>query len=180
MEGFLFPGTYEFKRTTSARDVLITLVSRFDSQVSGEIRMAYQKQGLDLVQAVTLASFVQREAILAEEQPMIASVFLNRFRKGIKFDSDPTVQYAVGYNAVQKTWWTNPLSAKDLKIDSPYNTYIRTGFPPGPIASPSLNALRAVAYPAQTPYFYFRAKCDGSGAHAFSVTYDEHLKNACP
>jgi UPF0755 protein len=90
------------------------------------------------------------------------------------------VQYAVGYNTAQKTWWTNPLSSKDLKIDSPYNTYTHIGLPPGPIASPSLTALRAVAYPAQSPYFYFQARCDGSGLHNFSTTYDEHLSKGCP
>jgi len=129
---------------------------------------------------VTLASIVQREAIVVDEQPMIASVFYNRLRKPMKLDSDPTVQYAVGYNQSQKTWWTNPLSVKDLKIDSLYNTYIKVGLPPSPIASPGLSALRAVAYPAQSPYFYFRARCDGSGLHAFSSTYDEHLNNSCP
>jgi UPF0755 protein len=180
LEGFLFPDTYRFKRSARVSEVLAAFLQRFDSQVSDDLRQAFQRQGLDLYQAVTLASIVQREAMVADEQPMIASVFYNRLRKPMKLDSDPTVQYAVGYNANQKTWWTNPLSSKDLQTDSLYNTYIRMGLPPGPIASPSLSALRAVAFPAQSPYFYFRARCDGSGLHAFSTTYDEHVKNACP
>jgi UPF0755 protein len=90
------------------------------------------------------------------------------------------VQYALGYNSAQKTWWTNPLSRTDLQLDSPYNTYIYPGLPPGPIANPGLAALRAVAFPAQTPYYYFRAACDQSGRHNFSETYDQHLQKSCP
>ncbi len=111
--------------------------------------------------------------------PMIASVFINRLNVGMKLDSDPTVQYAIGFNKEQNTWWTNPLNLDDLKIDSPYNTYLNTKLPPGPIANPGLEALQAVAFPARTPYFFFRAACDGSGRHLFSKTYDEHIHNEC-
>jgi len=97
----------------------------------------------------------------------------------MKLDTDPTVQYALGYNASQGTWWTNPLSSADLQFDSPYNTYLYAGLPPGPIANPSLSALRAVAFPAETPYYFFRARCDGSGLHVFAVTFEEHLQNGC-
>ena len=180
MEGFLFPDTYRFQRTATAADVLTAASRQFDDQVNNDLRLAFQRQGLDLLQAVTLASMVQREAMVSEEQPIIASVFYNRLNKGMKLESDPTVQYSLGYNSAQKTWWTNPLSLNDLKFDSSYNTYSRVGLPPGPIASPGLSAMRAVAYPAETPYFYFRARCDGSGQHYFSVTFDEHLQNACP
>jgi UPF0755 protein len=131
-------------------------------------------------QAVTLASIVQREAVVADERPQIASVFLNRLHAGMKLDTDPTVQYALGFNPIQGTWWTNPLNATDLQVDSPYNTYIYTGLPPGPIANPSLSALRAVAFPAETPYYFFRARCDDSGLHDFAVTFEEHLQNGCP
>ena len=98
----------------------------------------------------------------------------------MKLDTDPTVQYALGYDRKGGTWWKNPLSLDDLEIDSPYNTYLYTGLPPGPIANPSLNAMRAVGYPAQTPYFYFRAACDGSGRHTFAETFEEHRGNQCP
>jgi UPF0755 protein len=180
VEGFLFPDDYRFNRDVSASEVLSTMLQHFDMQVTQDIRDAFQRQGLSLVQAVTLASIVQKEAVVTDEQPIIASVFYNRLHKGMKLDSDPTVQYALGFDAVKKTWWKNPLSASDLTIDSPYNTYLYTGLPPGPISNPGLSALQAVAYPAQTPYYYFRARCDGSGRHAFSATYDEHLNNACP
>ena len=152
----------------------------FDSQVTNEMRQAFSRQGLDLYEAVTLASIVQRESMVADEQPIIASVFYNRLNNGMRLESDPTVQYALGYNDNQKTWWTNPLSLDDLNANSPYNTYVHTGLPPGPIDMPGISALRAVAYPAQTPYLFFRAKCDGSGRHNFSTTFDEHLQNECP
>jgi UPF0755 protein len=114
-----------------------------------------------------------------EEMPLIASVFLNRLAAGMKLDSDPTVQYALGYNPGKETWWTNPLSLEDLQFDSPYNTYLYPGLPPGPIASPGLAALQAVAFPAQTPYYYFRADCGGAGKHAFAETFEEHIQNEC-
>jgi UPF0755 protein len=160
--------------------VLKTFVDGFDEALTDSIRKGYANHDLSLAQAVTLASIVQREAILPEEQPMIASVFYNRLAAGMKLDSDPTVQYALGYNTKQRTWWTNPLSTDDLKINSPYNTYQVPNLPPGPISNPSLSALQAVAYPAQSPYYYFRAACDGSGRHEFARTYEEHLNNACP
>lgn len=180
LEGYLYPGAYEFNRNATADNLVAAFALAFDQAVSDELIQALANQGLSLAQAVTLASIVQREAVVSEEQPMIASVFLNRLAEGIKLDSDPTVQYAVGFNQDQNTWWTNPLSRRDLQVNSPYNTYLNTGLPPGPICNPALSALQAVAYPAQTPYYYFRAACDGSGRHLFARTYEEHLQNACP
>lgn len=180
VEGFLFPDDYRFDRNVNVDEVIATLLRHFDEQVPQDLRDAFQRQGLTLEEAVTLASIVQKEAVVPEEQPIIASVFYNRMQKGMKLDSDPTVQYALGYDSVKKTWWKNPLSSSDLKVNSPYNTYVNTGLPPGPISNPGISALQAVAYPAQTPYYYFRARCDGSGKHAFSATYEEQLNNACP
>lgn len=180
LEGFLLPGSYRLSRDTRADELVKTLVTQFDQQVGSDLREAFKSHGLNLLQAVTLASIVQREAVVSEEQPIIASVFYNRLAKGMKLDSDPTVQYALGFDAAHSTWWTNPLSSGDLTVNSPYNTYVAAGLPPGPISNPSLSALKAVAYPAQTPYYYFRASCDQSGKHTFSKTYEEHLQNACP
>jgi UPF0755 protein len=180
LEGYLFPGEYRFKRDARVGDLISAFVKRFDEQVTTEIRQGFEQQGISLPEAVILASIVQREGVVIEERPMIASVFLNRLAIGMKLDADPTVQYAVGYNDNQKTWWTNPLSRADLAFDSRYNTYLYTGLPPGSICNPSLSALRAVAYPAQSPYYYFRARCDNTGLHLFAVTFEEHLRNACP
>jgi UPF0755 protein len=180
LEGFLFPGQYELPRTAQLEELLSLLYATFEAQVTREMRTAYDKQGLSLYQAVILASIVEREAVVEDEMPLIASVFYNRLAAGMKLESDPTAQYARGYNQEQGTWWTNPLSLADLQIDSPYNTYVYAGLPPGPIANPGLAALQAVAFPAHTPYYYFRAACDDSGRHNFAETFEGHVGNACP
>jgi UPF0755 protein len=180
LEGFLFPDSYKLGRDLTANQLVSVFVQNFEDHLDNDMRRGFERQGLNVYQAVILASIVQREAIAEDEMPMIASVFLNRISAGLKLDSDPTVQYAIGYNKTQDSWWTNPLSLEDLKINSPYNTYQVQGLPPGPIANPGLNALRAVAFPAQTPYYYFRAACDHSGRHVFSETFAEHASKACP
>jgi UPF0755 protein len=179
-EGFLFPGAYTLPRDLDTTGMLKTLLDGFNAQaLTAGLVEGFNNQGLSIYEAVTLASIVQREAMSEEEMPLIASVFLNRLAAGMKLDSDPTVQYALGYNPGKETWWTNPLSLEDLQFDSPYNTYLYPGLPPGPIANPGLAALQAVAFPAQTPYYYFRADCGGEGKHAFAETFEEHIQNEC-
>jgi UPF0755 protein len=177
-EGFMFPSVYDLPRDLTAARLVATLAGGFEAQMTDDLRQGFANQGLDIFQAVVLASIIEREAIQDEEMPTIASVFLNRLASGMKLDSDPTVQFAGGYNTAQKTWWSSPVV--DTSIDSPYNTYLYAGLPPGPISNPGLPALRAVAFPAQTGYYYFRAACDHSGRHVFAVTYEEHIGNACP
>lgn len=179
LEGFLFPDRYVLPRKISLDDLFLTLLDKFEEQVTPEIRQGFKRHKLTLLEAIILASMVQREAMLEEEMPMIASVFYNRLASNMKLDSDPTIQYALGYNSKKKTWWTNPLSLEDLQINSPFNTYLYNGLPPGPIANPGINAIRAVAFPAETSYYYFRATCDGSGRHLFAKTFEEHLNNNC-
>jgi UPF0755 protein len=178
-EGFLFPDTYILPRQTTADELVNEFVRHFALRLSRERRKAFENQGLTVYQAVTVASIVEREAVRKEEAPLIASVYLNRWVIGMKLEADPTVQYAIGYNALQGTWWTNPLSAVDLQFDSLFNTYVYSGLPPAPISNPGTDALNAVAFPAETPYYFFRAKCDGSGYHNFAVTFEEHLENGC-
>ncbi len=180
LEGYLFPGEYLVDREINTIDFINLFLTRFLENINDDYLSILSAKGLSLNQAVTLASMVEREAVMTEEMPMIASVFLNRFNMGMKFDSDPTVQYAVGYNINQATWWTNPLSLKNLQFDSPFNTYLYNGLPPHAICNPSLSALRAIVTAPESPYFYFRAKCDGSGFHNFAQTYEEHLENSCP
>ncbi len=179
-EGYLFPGTYTLARDISAELMVRTFVNGFDRALSAEIQNGLTQQGLTVQEAVKLASIIEREAIIDDEMPLIASVFLNRYRIGMKLDADPTVQYALGFNDAQATWWTNPLSAANLEVDSPYNTYRYAGLPPTAICNPGLNALRAVAFPAETPYFYFRATCDHTGRHNFAITFEDHVRNGCP
>ena len=179
-EGFLYPDSYQLPRAASADDLLELMLANFQAKVDQVLLDGFQRQGLTPFQAVTLASIVEREAVLDEEMPQIASVFLNRLATGMKLDTDPSVQYALGYQLESGAWWKNPLSLEDLQFVSPYNTYLQPGLPPGPIANPGLVALSAVAFPAETPYLYFRAACDGSGRHVFARTFEEHQANACP
>jgi UPF0755 protein len=179
-EGFLYPDRYTLPRTTTASQLVSVLLSNFTLHLTADLQDGFSRHSLTVYEAVVLASIIEREAVVEEEMPMIASVFYNRLVIGMKLESDPTVQYALGYNPVQGTWWTNPLNLYDLQYDSPFNTYVYGGLPPAPISNPSLAALQAVAFPAQTPYYYFMARCDGSGKHNFSETFEEHKKNICP
>jgi UPF0755 protein len=179
LEGFLLPGSYTFPRDTPLPTFLATLLLSTQTAIEDNILDGFAQQGLTLYQGVILASIVQREAIVAAEQPQIASVFFNRLDAQMPLQTDPTVQYALGYDD-SWGWWKSPLQLSDLQVQSPYNTYLNAGLPPGPIANPSETALRAVAYPARTPYYFFRATCDGSGLHNFAQTYAEHQANACP
>lgn len=179
-EGFMYPDSYVLPRSTTVTELVYAMLRNFSLHLTPDLSEGFSHQGLSVYQAVTLASIVQRETMHASEAPMVASVYINRLRAGMKLDADPTVQYALGYNALQRTWWTNPLTALDLQAPSPYNTYIADGLPPTPISNPGLEALQAVANPADTPYFYFSARCDGSGYHEFAKTFEEHLQHLCP
>ncbi|MEW5939579.1 MAG: endolytic transglycosylase MltG [Chloroflexota bacterium] len=175
-EGFFFPDEYILPRSTNGQTLVETLVRNFAQHLTVELTDGFNQQDLSIYQAVVLASLVERETVKPEEMPVIASVFLNRLKNGWKLESDPTVQYAVGGVG---NWWPNPLSAFDLEFDSPFNTYLHPGLPPAPIANPSLAALEAVSHPANTDYFFFRARCDGSGYHNFAATLEEHIANGC-
>jgi len=120
------------------------------------LQEAIAQQGLNLHEALILASIIERETRASEEKATIASVFYNRLAAGMPLQTDPTVQYALGHDKTSQSWWKPALTMDDLKIDSPYNTYLYAGLPPGPISNPSLETLEAVAYPQQTPYFFFR------------------------
>ena len=180
LEGFLFPDTYRLPLDADAALLVDKMLTNFGEQVTPTMRQGFGAQGLSVLEAVTLASIVQREAVLAAERPLIAGVFLNRVAQGMALSADPTVQYAAGYDAATSSWWKVPLYVSDLQFDSPYNTYVYSGLPPGPIAAPSLGALQAVANPTATEFLFFVADChaDAAGTHSFSVTFDEHLAKA--
>ena len=179
LEGYLFPDTYRIDEGSSAQDLVQRMLENFSVRVGPDLLEAFEQQGLTLHEAVTLASIVEREAIVPEERARIAAVFLNRLRLEMKLESDPTVQFALGHQSTG-AWWKSGLTTQDLTHDSPYNTYLYPGLPPGPIANPGLAALQSVAFPAETTDLYFRALCDGSGRHAFATSFEEHLQNACP
>ncbi len=175
LEGFLFPDTYEFPVNITATALIDIMLQNFDRRVTIEMRQQALDQGLTLFQVLTLASIVEREAVVPEERPIIAGVYLNRLRRGIYLEADPTVQYAKGYDPRTGTWWPR-LSLEELRtVDSPFNTFIHPGLPPGPICSPGLASIEAVLNPANTRYLFFHAK--GDGTHAFAETFEEHLAN---
>ena len=179
LEGFLFPDTYRLEPDSSPEAFLKTAMDNFKRRVDPALRQSFEQQGLTLGQAVALASIVEREAIVPEERPLIAAVFLKRLRSGLPLEADPTVQYPLGRQP-DGSWWKSPLSLLDLEVDSPFNTYRNDGLPPTPIAAPGLASLEAVGTPIETNFLYFRAACDGSGRHEFAETFDQHLQNACP
>jgi UPF0755 protein len=180
LEGFLFPATYGLPAQIAPHQVVQQLVAAFDERYRAQIQPLLASSNLSLLDAVTLASIVEREARLPEERPIIASVFLNRLAAGMALQADPTIQYALGSDpasAARFGYWKRDLTLADLAIDSPYNTYVHAGLPPGPIANPGLDSILAVLKPAQTDYLYFVARPDGS--HAFAATLEEHLNNIC-
>lgn len=179
LEGYLFPASYQVLKSASSEELIRLVLNNFKNQLPMNYEDLLKENNLSLNEAIILASMVEKEAIIPDEVPLIASVFINRLKEGMPLQSDPTVQYALGYSAEQGTWWKNPLTSEDLGIDSPYNTYLHQGLPPAPICNPGEASLKAVLEPAQTDFLYFRAACDGSGRHVFSLTYEDHLKAAC-
>ncbi|NLY56308.1 MAG: endolytic transglycosylase MltG [Firmicutes bacterium] len=166
LEGFLFPDTYRFAPGQSAREIILMMFRQFRAKAEPLIAESEVVAKYGVRQWVTLASIVEMEGKLEAEFPVIASVFLNRLERRMYLQSCATVQYALGERKPV-------LTEKDLQVQSPYNTYLHEGLPPGPIASPGLAALKAAANPQKTNYLYFVAKGDGS--HAFSTTYSQHL-----
>jgi len=175
LEGFLFPDTYRIPADAKPAAVVDMMLRNFDRRVTPELRRDMASHGLTFYQALALASIVEREAVRAEERPTIAGVFLNRIDRGMPLQADPTVSYAKGYDPQTNRWWT-PMQQQEAKtVDSPYNTFLNTGVTPGPICSPGLASIEAVAHPASTSYLYFVAK--GDGWHVFAESFDEHLAN---
>ncbi len=168
LEGYLFPDTYRFARGLPPGRIAETMVSEF-KQVFGELVPDPAKQDLSMQEITTLASIVEKETGAAHERPLIAAVFLNRMRRRMRLETDPTVIYGIEN-------FDGNLRRKHLEDESNrYNTYRIRGLPPGPIASPGKEALRAVLDPADSPYIFFVSKNDGT--HIFSTTYAEHEAN---
>ena len=179
LEGYLLSGHYLIHQAISPESFLEGMVRTFEEAITPEIRDGLARQGLTLDQGVILASMVTREAALSSEYGLIASVFINRFHAGMKYQCDPTVQYALGYDPELASWWKPSLTYEDLAIDSRYNTYVYAGFPPTAISNFSIEALEAVANPVRSNYLYFRASCDHLQSHNFSETYAEHVAKEC-
>lgn len=165
LEGKLFPSTYHFPPGYGAERAAERMVSEFMREIGAAYASADPRPSLSLEEALTVASIVEREAVLKQERAVIAAVYLNRLKKRMPLQADPTVQYAVGQ-------WKKGLTRADLAVVSPYNTYRRQGLPPGPICSPGRESFLAVLKPADTRALYFVA--DARGGHVFSETNEEH------
>ena len=166
-EGYLFPDTYLFPEGISARTAVELMVRRFEKVWKPEWNARLDSIKLTRHQVVTLASIVEKEVRRGEERPIVAAVYTNRLNKKMALQADPTVQYAQRRRPGRVLY-------SDLRVASPYNTYIRVGLPPGPIASPGAASLEASLYPANVPYLFFVARSDGH--HEFRNTYSEHLR----
>ena len=166
VEGYLFPDTYRFGRRAKPAEMVRVMVKRF-AQVAGELGLRGEEGG----RVVTLASLVEREVRVAAERGVAAGVFENRLAAGMPLQTDPAVVYA----SMLRGTWTGVIHQSELHSDSPYNTYVHAGLPPGPICNPGMAALRAAAHPTSTRYLYFVAQADGSTRFAGSL--QEHEVN---
>jgi len=175
LEGFLFPATYHLPRHVAANELAAEMVQKFREEWKGIAQPAAGQTGAasghPLISIVTLASLVERETPKPEERLLVAGVFENRLKKGMPLQCDPTVIYALEQDGLYK----GTLSGKDLHFDSPYNTYMHGGLPPGPIGNPGAVSLRAALSPAETNFLYFVANTQGG--HFFSATLAEHNQN---
>jgi UPF0755 protein len=175
-EGYLFPETYRLPAQATSEDLLTRMLDTMEGRLPIGWQSLASAQGLSFYEVLTVASIVEREAVVPDERPMIASVYLNRLQKGMYLEADPTVQYAMGYQTESGQWWKTPVTLEEYEsVNSPYNTYLYPGLPPGPICNPGISSILAVLQPAPTNYLFFLGRGDGS--HIFSETFEEHQRN---
>ncbi|MDR1952615.1 MAG: endolytic transglycosylase MltG [Elusimicrobiota bacterium] len=168
LEGYLMPETYYIGYSFQPEDMIRIMRKEFDKKVTPAMYERAEKIGMPMKDVITLASIVEKEAIKAQERPIIAGVFYNRLKQRIRLESCATVLYAMGINKAQ-------LSLADTKYPSPYNTYLHYGLPPGPICNPGVESINAVLYPVETDNLFFVA--EGGGGHLFSPNLEQHVKN---
>ncbi|CAG7654526.1 endolytic transglycosylase MltG [Paenibacillus allorhizosphaerae] len=173
LEGYLFAETYEWKKDVKPQDMLEKMIAELDKKLEGlppGWQETLKQRGLSFHEALTLASLIEREVVLDEERALVSGVIANRLKQGMPLQIDATVQYLFDKSK-------DRLFEKDLQIESPYNTYLNKGLPPGPISSPSLASISAAIFPAETNYLFYVTKKDGSKGHLFAETYEQHKKN---
>ncbi|MGC9325069.1 MAG: endolytic transglycosylase MltG [Desulfomonilia bacterium] len=165
VEGYLFPDTYFLAPHMTPLEIMAKMISRFRALYTNDMMLRAEELGLSRLEVITLASIIEKEAVIEEEKPVISSVFHNRLNRNMLLQSDPTAIYGIeGFNRT--------IRPRDLHRDSPYNTYRNPGLPPGPICNPGLASIRAALWPADTNYLYFVSNRDGT--HSFSSTLKEH------
>lgn len=176
-EGYMFPDTYLFPVDTSEEQLAKRLKETFDEKYTDELKSKIKALGLTEEQGVILASIVEREARSDKVRTEVASILLKRLKIGMGLNADATIQYALGYQKNEKSWWKRNLTIEDLKINSPYNTYLYVGLPPAAIANPSLSSIKAVANAdSSTPYLYYYH--DSKGNSYYARTLEEQNTNA--
>ncbi|HEU5182689.1 MAG TPA: endolytic transglycosylase MltG [Candidatus Polarisedimenticolia bacterium] len=168
LEGYLYPDTYALVRGTSAREIVDQMVLSHRLRWEESWKEAARTSGLSIRQLVTLASLIEKETARPEERGLVASVFHNRLREGMKLQCDPTIIFAL----VMRDRYKGKITRSDLRLDSRYNTYAYAGLPPGPIANPGKDSLKAAVFPDSTGYLYFVSM--NNGQHVFSATLAEH------
>lgn len=174
-EGYMFPDTYSISRDATAGAVAEIFLNNFNQKVTGTMRSDLRRENLTLPQVITLASIVEREGRTSTDRPIIAGILLKRLKAGWPLQTDATIQFALGYQSGEKSWWKKELTDNDKKINSPYNTYLNTGLPPGPICNPGLESIKAVIYPQTTDYWFYIH--DSSGVAHYAKTIEEHEVN---
>lgn len=174
-EGYMFPDTYLIPRNASSSAIAALFLETFNKKVTSQMRRDAESTGLTLDQVITLASIVEREGRTDEDRPIIAGILLKRLKAGWPLQTDATIQYTLGYQENEKSWWKKSLTDDDKKINSPYNTYLNPGLPPGAICNPGLASIRAVMYARETPYWYYLH--DNQGIAHYAATIEEHNQN---
>ena len=170
LEGYLLPETYHFPKGTPAKTIVAAMISQFQNVFNEEWQKRASEMEMTIREVVTLASLIEKETSIPEERKLISAVFHNRLKRRMKLDCDPTIIYVLK----QEGRFKDRLRTKDLKLDSPYNTYLYPGLPPSPICNPGRETLEAALFPADVKYLYFVSKNDGS--HHFSRTFREHQR----
>ncbi len=174
-EGFMFPDTYLIPRDATPAAVAKIFLDTFNQKVTDQMKEVAKEQGLTFEDALILASIVEREGQTDEDRPIIAGILLKRLKADWPLQADATLQYALGYQLAEKTWWKKSLNEEDKKIRSPYNTYRSPGLPPAPISNPGLAAIKAVLYPQDSPYWFYLHDAEGNVHYARTV--EEHNEN---
>lgn len=169
LEGYLFPDTYYISYKADSKEIIKKMLDNFDKKLDQKMRDDILKQGRSIKEIVILASIVEREVFQEKDRKIVAGIFLKRISEGKSLEADSTISYITGKNNPQPSY-------SDTRTDSPYNTYLNKGFPPGPICNPSLSSLKAAVYPEGSSYLYYLNRQDTKET-IFSKTYEEHLDN---
>jgi UPF0755 protein len=176
-EGYLFPDTYRLPVKATPEDLISRMLENMAGKLPANAVELATAQGHSFFEILTVASIVEREAVVPAERTTIASVYLNRLKQGMYLQADPTVQYAMGYQTDTNQWWKTPVTLEEYsQVNSPYNTYLNDGLPPGPIANPGAASILSALQPAQTAYLFFMG-CGGEGAHVFAEDFTSHEAN---